>query len=128
MSFFDTLSKYVNGARILRDWLGSGGVPVSKELAQSRANVCLMCPLNKHGIELTEMASEAIREQIGVKNHLQLHVDGENDLFTCEVCSCPLKLKVFVPFRLVKPLPEEKDKYPGVCWLRTENHDSIPPI
>lgn len=123
MSFFDTLSKYVSGARILRDWLGSGGVPVSNELAQDRTDVCLICPHNKHGIELTEAASEAIREQVGVKNHLQLHTNGEENLFTCDVCKCPLKLKVFVPFKLVKPLPEEKEQFPAACWLRTEAHD-----
>lgn len=121
--WFDLVKNYVGGIRIVTEWLGSGAETVEKEKAQNRTNTCLICPHNKHGVELTESAMSAVREQVGVKNHLNLHTDGENDLFTCELCSCPLKLKVWIPHRRVKLNEGDKDKFPAHCWLKTEEHD-----
>lgn len=121
MNLFDALKSYAHGARILIDWLGAGGRVVDNTLAQSRADVCKLCPHNKAGLDFPEATSEFIREQVELKNHLQLRVGGEKSLFTCEVCLCPIKLKIWLPIEQVKLKPEEMDEFPAVCWLRKES-------
>lgn len=121
MSLFSKVKDYARGVSIITDWLGSGGVPVSRGLAEQRSDTCLICPHNKACVPIVADISEFVREQVELKNHLNLKVDGEESLFTCEQCSCPLKLKVWVPLKLIKPTEEEKDKFPLACWLRTES-------
>ena|ERR1017187_1994802 len=121
MNWTERVSKIANGAKVLADWLGHGGSPVEKELAQSRANVCLTCPKNVKDWPFLESVAEAIKQQVALKNHLQLRVSGEKQLHACQICSCVIKLKVHVPIEMIKPDENERELYPDYCWLIIES-------
>lgn len=131
-----SLSNALSGAKILTDWLGEGGKPVSPPVAQARANACQsgdngkVCPHNKEGrffTGLTAAIAKAIHEQHREKINLDLRVDGEDNLHTCDVCECHLPLKVWVPMNTLLPrtTPEQMEKFPAWCWMRTENRQAL---
>lgn len=125
MNFISQLKDYKRGIEILLDWIGSGGVPVEKELAQQRANICISCEFNDNGIKLTETIADAIKEQIELKNHLFMRVNGERELKTCQACSCVLRLKIWCPISTVNhsySKGELLEKFPSNCWQRTEQN------
>lgn len=114
------------GVRVLLDWLGSGGKPVAPALAEARAAVCAKCPHNKQGgLEtwFTAPIAEIIRQQLAVKNDMQLTTSQDAVLWTCDVCICKMDLKVWCPLSFIKenPLPPESvAQLPDFCWLKTE--------
>lgn len=120
MSVFNTARRKLDGLRILAEWLGEGGLAVDREVAQSRADICLVCPKHVRGGELTEAVALKIKEQIEFKNVMELRVRGEKQLHTCGVCQCVLRLKCWLPLKKILPTPEEMNDYPSECWLKTE--------
>ncbi len=117
--------RVADGARILVEWFGDGAVPVPISLAQARANVCLTCPENKEGhrwLKLTADAVRSIAEQMRQKDAMKLCVEGEERLFACGVCLCPLKLKVHVPLATILAHTDEQTlrAFPPACWIPTE--------
>lgn len=122
MTLVEKASRYANGVRILSDWLGSGAQVVDKETAQKRANVCIKCPMNQNGNMVTKAIAWAIKEQTDLKSELELRVDGEKSLHSCAVCSCWLKLKIWIPMNQLRSeeTPEDKAKWPAWCWMKTE--------
>lgn len=117
------VKKWANGASVLTDWLGSGGVPVSRKVAQKRANVCLSCPLNDTG-EWTfsdEIASR-IKSQRQSKTALNLSLEKESEIGHCSACGCHLPLKVWVPLETIHEhtSSEVYDKLDPACWIKTE--------
>lgn len=92
---------------------------VSQEEAELRASICAVCPHNKpqelnfcsgcHTAKFVRDAAEALSTR---------HTSYDNRLDTCELCSCSLKLKVFVP----KEGMEDKNiQWHPDCWMRPEN-------
>lgn len=120
MNLFTKITHYAKGAQILRDWIGDGGEVVPRELAEKRSDICAICPRNKSGLPIAEWVSDVIREQVGVKNFLELNTPQDDNLHTCELCDCPLPLKVWQLHRRVKLNEDEVEKYPTYCWLRKE--------
>lgn len=109
--------------RVRKAWFGSGGEPVSTELAQARANVCLQCPMNYQGSWIWNNVAEwTIAAWSRLRDVMKLHVDGEEKLGVCEVCGCKTKLKIHVPFRHIyrQSTPEQIEKYPDHCWISKE--------
>jgi len=130
----DRLSRSVKhaavGKRIMVEWLGSGAVPVPIAIAQKRANVCLKCDHNKNGhsiLKLTADTVRAIAEQMQAKDSMKLRVNGEEDLHSCEVCECPLPLKVHVPLKHILEHTEEEtlNDLPTHCWMLTEQNQTL---
>jgi hypothetical protein len=123
MNLLQRATAYRQGIRILSDWVGDGGVVVSKEQAQLRADTCLGCNENKAGWVAVEAVASAIREQVELKNDLDLRVEGEKSLHTCAVCVCPIKLKVWTPIEYcVKYMAkQEKEQFPSHCWIVKES-------
>ena len=121
-ALFDRVASIPRGVETIKNWLSEGGVPVSQELAQSRADICLQCPKNNAGSILTQTVAEAVRRHVEVKNHLGLRVEGEKKLGECSVCLCQLRLKVWVPLSIVRKqmTPEEFENFPTPCWQREE--------
>ena len=117
MNWTERASQIVNGAKVLADWIGHGGIPVEKEVAQSRADICLRCPKHVKDWALLESAADAIKRQIEVKNHLDLHVRGEKSLHFCAGCGCVCRLKIWLPLENILPEPEERAKFDPNCWL-----------
>jgi len=121
MSIAEKARQYRNGIDVLKDWLGDGANPVEKELAQTRANTCLQCLSHTTHYQFTETIANAVRIQIGLKNKLQLRVDGEKQLHTCSVCGCAMRLKVHVPIEHIALDADERKDYPECCWLLKES-------
>lgn len=125
MNVFDDLAEkakqITNGAQILRDWIGDGGHVVDRELAQHRADICLECPKHSSGWGLLEMAADAIKQQVEIKNHLQIRVEREKQLHVCEICGCAMRLKVHLPIGRISLQDDEKALYPSTCWLLQES-------
>lgn len=126
-----------NAAVILTRWLGSGGRPVSGDISQRRADVCntvaqgSRCPFNEPGFKPTERIAEIIRSQMEEKNKLALTVKGEENLHTCILCWCDLKLKVHVPLEHIisgtpAPMLEKFKREQPKCWLVTEQQNENP--
>jgi hypothetical protein len=113
------------GAEILREWLGEGAVPVARELAEARAETCVKCPENGLG-DLTRwfttFTSESIRKGVEALQKQDLKVVKHDKLGICNVCLCPLKLKVFTPLKHITPhlSAEVQAKLPAHCWMVTE--------
>jgi len=122
-TLLERAQQLVDGAAHLRDWLGSGGKVVDVDLAQKRANICITCPQNKQKT-LLEIVGIHVKNQLQLKNHLQLRVDGEKKLHVCDVCDCVLKLKIWREIEKIAPTPEERPKYPEFCWLVNEVPES----
>lgn len=113
------------GVRTLNDWLDSGEPPAPQELAEARATVCAACPKNGKGDFtrwFTQPASEAIRRQVSKVHERKLVTTAEVNV--CEVCLCPMKVKVFTPLQFIKShltdaVLRELEQVPG-CWIPTE--------
>lgn len=122
MNLFEKVTAYRDGARILHDWIGQGGTAVEKEQAQKRADVCLKCPMNDTAWEPTKIMGDVIRQQVELKNDLQMRVEGEKSLGTCSACLCALRLKVWVPLSYLTKYAKEDDinRYDSNCWVRSE--------
>lgn len=122
MSLFDRVESIDRGVEVITDWLGDGGIPVDRELAQARADICLNCPSNTAGNRLIECVATAVRRHVEVKNKLGLRVSGEKSLHECGICLCSLKLKIWVPIGLIRRhmMEGEMDKFPDYCWQKIE--------
>jgi len=123
MNLLERASAYTNGGRVLADWIGNGGIAVDKLVAQERTTVCLTCVHNQPGWPLTETVASAIKEQVELKNALELRVAGERGLHTCSICECPLKLKIWLPIEAVTKYQngDAIRKFPAHCWIRKES-------
>lgn len=114
-----------DGARILDDWLGAGGLPADPALAESRSVVCEPCPNNVKGdwkALVTGAVAEAVLEQRRVKTQLNITVSNEDNLGTCAVCLCHLALKVHVPMAHIQKYTSDAiwSELPEFCWMKKE--------
>lgn len=121
-----TLKEAAQGTAIGLDWLGSGGVPVSQELADKRAETCVSC--KEHGpgewyvqgpAELVKQAIEAWRKFTG-KSDFEFKTAQGDKLQSCGACHCLLTLKCFVPLDhiVLKTKPEIMARFPkDHCWI-----------
>lgn len=121
-ALFERVKSIPRGVEVIKDWLSEDGIPVSQELAQERASVCLKCPNNVRGSALTAVVAEAVRRHVEVKNHLGLRVTGEKNLGECSVCLCQLRLKIWVPMPIIRRhmIAGEWEKFPTPCFQRDE--------
>jgi hypothetical protein len=118
MTLLEKAYQVVGGVEAITSWLGSGGVVVHQEEAQSRANICLACPKNVEVGFTTSAAANAARKILEIKNDSSLRVKGEKQLHKCESCGCVLRLLVWEPqSRVTKHLTAaERSVLPSHCW------------
>ena len=126
------------GAEILVEWIQEGQPVVLQEVANRRAATCAVlqregrkdengnpipgCPKNgKGGLEayFTVPVSNAIRHELERKKQMKLETPFDESLGTCTACSCPLKLKVFLPLENILPKlsAEQKAALDPYCWI-----------
>lgn len=124
----DAARTLLAGAKALREWDASGDPAVPAELSHARAQTCAACPHNAPGNYtdwFTVPASELIRQRVEAvqKRGLATPLDGQ--LSVCQVCLCPLKLKVHVPIKYVTDyLPKStlnKLLQVNHCWVKRES-------
>lgn len=106
-------------------WLKEGNQAVPKELAESRAAVCVTCPKNDKGDWMsffTVPVAGAFRRALESKNAMNLATSHDADLHVCQACSCVLKLKVWTPFDLFFPKMDAESKLDlwEKCWINEE--------
>jgi hypothetical protein len=115
----------VNGERTLQDWLGDGGVPVSRELAESRSAICEDCPQNSKShwsLFFTAPIAKGFAKLIEIKNEMKLHTPSDAKLGACKACDCCLPVKVWVPLTHIKcnMSKETEGKLADRCWVTKE--------
>lgn len=115
----DRIKADANAARILTEWIGSGGDPVPKDVAYARAETCIACPHNQPGAVLESSVAEAIREQDALRRGHRLTLSNEGHLKSCNRCGCYLKLKVWIPMQQLAPRTKMSE-FPPNCWLPKE--------
>ncbi len=121
----------VAGAKSLTEWLGAGANPVSREVADKRAETCVKCPLNKEG-DLSNFfergTSEMLRSAIAAAKEIQLITRFDKSLGVCDACYCPMKLKVWMPLHhILKNLSTEtKSALHEKCWITNEEKQNEP--
>jgi len=118
----------VAGVGVLIDWLGSGAMPVTAEIANARAVVCTTCPLNKDGDIMaifTEPIANKLRTQLAMRHDLNLTTPQDPELKICSACHCPLKLKVFTPASHIQAHLSDsvKTALDPHCWILKELHE-----
>lgn len=113
----------------LEEWLGAGGKAVSEQLANTRAQICAVCPGNDTKIELMKIltvpAAEALRLYLSLKNRMKLATALDPKLGMCEPCRCHLPLKVWAPISHIRDnmKPETAAKLVAKnpkCWVMNE--------
>lgn len=98
-------SKIWSGVRTLNEWIDSGEPAVPSELSRVRAITCSACPKNTAGdftSWFTKPAAGAIKMQIERMQERKLSTPVDDKLNVCDVCLCPLKLKVHTPLKYIK--------------------------
>lgn len=119
--------KIWSGIRTLNDWIDSGEPPVDQSLSNKRALACAGCAKNVMGdftTWFTKPAAGAIKMQIEKLQGRKLSTASDGVLNVCDVCLCPLKLKVHTPISFIKTHMNEAVladllKVPG-CWIVDE--------
>ena len=140
-SLLSKVRSVAGGAEILVNWMQEGQPTVSQEVANKRAFVCAElqregrkdengnpipgCPKNgKGGLEayFTVPVSNAIRHELERKREMKLETPSDESLNVCTACSCPLKLKVWVPLPNILPnlTAEQKVALDSSCWIVNE--------
>lgn len=120
--------KIVSGIGVLVDWLGSGGNAVAHELAEQRAQCCVDCSMNAPGEWhnfFTGPAVAKIRNQLTMKNDMQLSTSQDEKLKVCKACWCVLSLKVHTPIEhvLAHLKSSMEAEMPARCWILNERKD-----
>jgi len=129
--FHKMLKAGVTAWKIRRDWFGDSGVPVSPELAQQRADICLKCPYNQEMPVWELFASAvafAVKQQLKLKSELKLRVNGEENLHVCSACLCVNSLKAWTPLKFILEYtePEVMDSFhkeEPECWILLEQQE-----
>lgn len=134
MSLIDEIRNDIEGVKLLTDWFGEGGEPVSQLKAEHRAHMCAFgdggkaCHLNVapnwwnlHANSKSAIA-ETIRAELELKHHMDLSVSCEDSLHLCAACGCCLRLAVFAPLKRLKEhtTQDQLGKMPRWCWKKNE--------
>ena len=125
MKLINEIRQTADGAAIIRDWLGDGGVPVEDWHAEARADVCEHCRENVQPDwwdKVKESIAVRIKSHLAVKHQLGFRVKNEDKLGMCKICGCCNPLAVWCP---IKHIAEHTSQdhlkaFPKVCWKRVE--------
>ncbi len=120
------VSRIVEGAKTIVEWIRSGNEAVPQELATSRAAVCAKCVKNDKGdwtALFTVPAQNAIRAALAQRRDWNLSTPHDAELHVCSACYCPLPLKVHMPIDdIMKRMPTESlNQLVPECWIRSES-------
>ena len=119
--------KIWSGVKTLNEWIDSDTPPVSPEVSARRAAVCAGCPKNTQGdftSWFTKPAAAAIKKQVERVADRKLSTPDDARINVCDVCLCPLKLKVHTPLPFIKANMSDAViadlQRVGGCWIISE--------
>lgn len=117
------IKKAAEGAAVPIDWFRNGGVPVSRELAEKRASICVKCPKNVSGSWFVETGAGIIKEILEMRKDITLETSYDSGLKSCDVCQCLMRLKCHTPlqFILKNTKKETLEEFPKNCWIYTRD-------
>lgn len=96
------------------EWLGEGGKPVEKSVADSRAKMCMGCKFNGWSSEWNGIDRQIkAKEKAGIKN------PDESKIGVCLLCRCWLPLKIHVPHKHIRSYQREAVR----CSIMNEKPD-----
>jgi len=121
------VTKIWAGVKTLNEWIDSGEAAVPAELSAKRAVVCAACPKNGQGdftTWFTKPAAAAIARQIEKVQNRKLSTPSDSQINICEVCLCPMKLKVHTPISFIQShlnntIYDDLPRQP-MCWIVDE--------
>lgn len=115
------------GVKTLNAWDAAGYPAVPVEQAESRAAICAECPKNgSGGVEswFTKPAAEAIKRKAESFSKRGLMTKNDHRLNVCEVCYCPMRLKVHTPISFIKADTSDEVmaqlRAVPACWIPKE--------
>jgi len=126
------VANIVVGSKTVVKWLASGAEAMPVELAEKRALVCAGCPVNSKNQPamadkplshwFTVPAQAAIQVAVEKAKEMKLSTQFDDRLGVCEACSCPMRLKIWLPFeRFYDDMTEQaKNDLDRDCWIRAE--------
>lgn len=119
------LQNVAEGSEAIVEWLSSKAEAVEPLISAMRAKICADCPQNgKGGLErfFTVPLAGAIRKAYGIRRTWNLETPDDDKLGVCEACSCPLKLKIHFPLKIVREHISEdsKGRLDPRCWILNE--------
>jgi hypothetical protein len=113
------IKRAAQGTAVVLDWLTSGGEPVTQELADKRAAICVACPKNVEGSWYTVAPAQLIKETLEARKDLKLSTPHDARVKSCDVCKCLMRLKVWTPLHFIvdHTKPEIMREFPAHCWI-----------
>jgi hypothetical protein len=119
------VKKMADGVALLVEWLPQGQT-VAPDLSEKRASVCVTCPKNGSTTltqYFTQPVSARLQKMVEARKDLKLQTSFDDKLGVCDVCLCPMKLKVHVPMDhiLAKTRPETMPEFPDHCWIKRQD-------
>lgn len=114
------------GGKTVVEWLGKGADSVSPELSAKRGLICASCPRNVPGdwtSFFTVPVSQGILAALNLREQWKLSTPYDDKLNVCEVCLCPIKLKLHMPMTEImsKMKPEVMEALPDFCWIKKQD-------
>jgi hypothetical protein len=112
-----SVAQAINGARVLGAWMFKGFSKVSQAEADARSKTCAACPFNQPAEGCTVCASNIMREAVASVLGNSRTVAHDN-LNTCNICGCTLKLAVWCPVELIHKHSPPNKNAPEWCWKK----------
>lgn len=119
-----SINEVISGTKTIGSWVmhllkGKGNASV--EEAERRAEICSKCPENINPEGCTSCKQAAVKGLLG--KVVPFKTSKDNELKSCRVCGCYLKLKVCIDQKILeKNMPAYVIKeLPDHCWLKPEN-------
>ena len=96
----------------------SGGKLVEQEQADTRASVCVSCPLNTKvaGCRPCVGLARKVFDLLGARK-----TPHDSNLQQCGVCGCVLAAKVWLPIETVHAVTPDTSQFPDHCWIVQES-------
>lgn len=106
------LATIKGGIAVLKNYMYKSFI--SQEIAEERAKQCASC---KYNIPPETEGVKSWLDAIALNSVGDKRTSQYDRLGTCEVCTCPLNMKVFYDGKIPKPTIEQTQKYESVkCW------------
>ena len=104
-----TLRQYLKGAQASAKMIAAGEKAyVSQQVADARAEMCVGCRSNKKNNKhsrLERYTDKYVESMVGNRK-----TSFDDKLFSCEVCSCPLRAKVHVSHKITQEALTRKER------------------